>query len=474
VQEIAQSRADDLPHSVEAEQMVIGEMLMTNCDGAGYAAAVRAGGADLFYDPVHRRVFESCQKKAAQGFLVSPVTLHDVMREDAGLRDLGGGGYLVRMAGSVVGSGRGPSYVMMLSDLKRKRDLIRVIGEAQDAIARGADDADVISARLETALINAEPVGKARPVSLATAMSDATGLIMAAYQGEDDKVLRSGLKALDSIVPGFYPGELILLGGRPSMGKSAVASCIATRAAKAGRGVCIASLEMTPESLAMRMISEATGDQGAGISYSAMRRGDMDERQARTILATVDSLADLPIHFLPPSYRDIGAIYAGVKQVNRRLSGNLGLVIVDYLGLIRGEGKSRYEEITNISIALKGLALQLGVPVLALSQLSRAVETRDEKRPQLSDLRESGQLEQDADTVLFCYRGEYYLERERPEVDDMEVYAAWMDGMDRARGKLEIIVAKQRQGEIGTAHMKFNPALNLIWEDPYANQDRRA
>jgi replicative DNA helicase len=116
------------------------------------------------------------------------------------------------------------------------------------------------------------------------------------------------------------------------------------------------------------------------------------------------------------------------------------------------------------------MALQLGVPVLALSQLSRAVETRDEKRPQLSDLRESGQLEQDADTVLFCYRGEYYLEREKPEAEDLDLMASWQDGMDKARGRLEIIVAKQRQGEIGTAHMKFNPALNVIWEDPWAGQ----
>jgi len=429
---------------------------------------MRSGGADLFYDPVHQRIFEACHKKATQGFLVSPVTIHDVMREDAGLRELGGAKYLIRLSASVIGKDHGPSYVAMLADLKRKRDLIQVINEAQASIIQGNEEADVIAARLETALISSEPVGKARPVSLAQAMGDATALIMAAYQGEDDKVLRSGMKALDEIVPGFYPGELILLGGRPSMGKSAVASCIATRAAKAGRGVCIASLEMTPESLAMRMISEATGDRGAGVSYSAMRRGQMDERQARTIISTVEGMSDLPIQFLPPSYRDIGAIYAGVKQVNRRLAGNLGLVIVDYLGLIRGEGKSRYEEITNISIALKGLALQLGVPVLALSQLSRAVETRDEKRPQLSDLRESGQLEQDADTVLFCYRGEYYLERERPEADDIELHAAWQDSMEKAKGKLEIIVAKQRQGEIGTAHMKFNPALNLIWEDPWA------
>lgn len=473
MREVTQLRPEAMPFSVEAEQMILGEMLLTNCEGSGYAALIRSGGVDLFYDPVHQRIFEACHKKYGQGFLVSPVTIHDVMREDAGLKELGGSQYLVRLSGSVIGRDHGPSYVMMLSDLKRKRDLIEIINEAQASIAQGNDEADIIAGRLETALINTAPVGSEKPVSLAQALSGATEAIVAAYQGDDGGVLKTGLKALDSIVPGFYPGELILLGGRPSMGKSAVASCIATRAAKAGKGVCIASLEMTPESMAMRIISEATADHGAGVSYSAMRKGEMSEAQVKALIAvTQRDLSDLPIHFLPPSYRDIGAIYAGVKQVKRRMGGNLGLIIVDYLGLIRGEGKSRYEEITSISIALKGMALQLGVPVLALSQLSRGVESRDEKRPVLSDLRESGQLEQDADTVLFCYRDEYYLQREQPDENDTEMHSAWKLACEAARGKLEIIVAKQRQGDIGTAHMKFNPALNVIWEDPFAGARR--
>lgn len=464
--EIAHLRPETMPLSVEAEQQVLGEMLLTNCEGSGYSAALRAGGSALFYDPVHQRIFDACHAKAVQGFLVSPITVADVVRDDAGLRELGGPGYLVRLAGTVIGTNAGAHYVAMLADLKRKRELVHAMNEAQAAIAQGQDDADAIAGRLEAALINADPVGQSRPVSLAQALMGATSMIAAAYQGEDGGVLRTGLTALDRIVPGFYPGELILLGGRPSMGKSAVASCIATRAARAGTGVCIASLEMTPESMAMRIVAEATAERGAGVSYAAMRKGDMTEAEMRSVLSvTQNEIADLPIQFLPPSYRDIGAIYAGVKQVQRRFAGNLGLVIVDYLGLIKGDGRNRYEEITNISIALKGLALQLKVPVLALSQLSRAVESRDDKRPQLSDLRESGQLEQDADTVLFCYRDEYYLEREKPDADDLELFAKWKDARERARNRLEIIVAKQRQGEIGTAHMMFSPAMNVIWDE---------
>lgn len=464
--EVAQLRPEAHPYSVEAEQQVLARMLFNNCEDAGYSEALKFGGVDLFHDPVHQRIFETCHRKASQGFLVSPITVHEAMRNDAGLAGLGGGRYLVSMAKAIIGPDNGCHYVHMLADLRRKRDLIAIMSEAQAAIAQGTDSADVIAGRIDTAIMGQASVGPDQPVSLLRAMTSAVEMMGAAYQGAEDGVIRSGLLSLDAIVPGFYPGELILLGGRPSMGKSAVASCIATRAAKAGRGVCIASLEMTPESMAMRILSEATAETGNGVSYSDMRRGAMTEAQFRGVVEVAQrDLQALPIQFLPPSYRDIGAVFAGVKQAKRRMGGNLGLVIVDYLQLMKADGKSRYEEITNISIALKGMALQLGVPVLGLSQLSRQVESRDDKRPQLSDLRESGQLEQDADTVLFCYRDEYYLEREQPDADDIELWTKWDEARQRAKGRLEVIVAKQRQGSIGTAHMMFNPALNVIWED---------
>jgi replicative DNA helicase len=458
------TRLENVPHSVEAEQQVLGEMLLKNCEGPVYPTTLAHGGAELFYDPVHRRIFEVCNAKALQGFLVSPISVAEIMREDAGLSELGGPRYLIKIAGAAMSGGQ--QYVTMLADLKRKRDLIHLMHGALAAIARGDDDADMITSRIEASLISAAPVGMSRPTSMAKALEGATKLIAAADQGSEDGRLRTGISAVDSIVPGFYPGELILLGGRPSMGKSAVAMCIATRAARAGKGVCIATLEMTPEAMAMRMVAEATAERGRGVSYAAMRKGDLTEAQMRAVLeAAQEDVGRMPIEFLPSSYRDIGAIFAGVKQVQRRLGGNLGLVIVDYLGLIKGEGKSRYEAITNVSIALKGLALQLNVPVLALSQLSRAVEDREDKHPHLSDLRESGQLEQDADTVMFCFREEYYLEREQPDVDDVELWAKWDQARQRVNNRLEIIVAKQRQGETGTAHMMFNPATNMIWDD---------
>lgn len=454
------------PHNIEAEQQLLGAFLIGHeHTGKVLAEAIHAGGSDLFFDPVHARIFDLIRQKDKAGHLVSPVTLKSAMQEDPGLAQLGGPAYLVRMAGAAVTINHASAFVDMLADLKRKREIVHMMDAARDAITKGEDGADIIAARLEASLLQAEPVGANKPVSMLKAANDALAIANRAYQGEDSGGIKSGIGALDVIVPGFFPGELILLGGRPSMGKTAVALAFALNSARAGHGVCIASLEMTPESMAMRALSNATADMGRSVSYKQMRTGDMDEDQMRAIVAAADGVQILPIHFLPPSYRDIGALMAGVKQVKAKMNGNLRLVVVDYLQLLRGTGRSRYEEITEISIALKAMALQLGVPVIALSQLSRAVEQRDDKRPIMSDLRESGQLEQDADTIMFCYRDEYYIERDRPNETDLEDFAAWQETLSLAKGKLEVIVAKQRQGDIGTARMKFNPATNVIWEE---------
>jgi replicative DNA helicase len=457
------------PANIEAEQQLLGALLLWG-NGAGrvMAEAIHAGGASLFHDPVHARIFDVIRDKDKAGHLVSPITLRDAMQADAGLNELGGPAYLVRLAGAAISPAHADAYVDLLADLRRKRDLLAIMSEAQASITRGEDGADIIASRLEASLMQAEPVGASRPVSMLKATTDALVLANKAYQGEDSGAIRSGVLALDRIVPGFFPGELILLGGRPSMGKTAVALTFALNAARAGHGVCIASLEMTPESMAMRALSEATASMGRSVTYKQMRTGLMEEAEMRAVVDVSESVGVLPIHFLPPSYRDIGALLAGVKQVKAKMGGNLRLVVIDYLQLLRGTGKGRYEEITEISIALKAMALQLHVPVIALSQLSRAVEQREEKRPVLSDLRESGQLEQDADTVLFCYRNEYYLERERPDPEELDNFSAWQQAMDAQKNRLEVIVAKQRQGDIGTAHMRFNAATNVIWEDAWA------
>lgn len=456
-------RAEAMPHHAECEQQVLGAALL---NPEILPEIIRKGGAGLFFDPVHVRIFDVMQRKDAAGELVSPVTVSGAMMADDGLAELGGGRYIVRLAGGCVSGTTVMSLVAMLADLRAKRDLAQALQDAQAAIAKGEEPAANIAARLEASLVASEMSGGGKgPVTMRAAVARAMTQITAAVQGQDDGAVRSGLPSLDHIVPGFYPGELILLGGRPSMGKTAVALSFALNVARAGHGVVIASLEMTPESMAMRALSEQTAQLGNAVSYSDMRRGDVDQRGGDAIMRAATELEKHNTIFLPTEYRDIGALFAGAKQAKRIMGGNLRLVVVDYLQLLRSKAPNRYEQITEISIALKAMAQHLNVPVLALSQLSRAVEQRDDKRPIMADLRESGQLEQDADTILFCYRDEYYVERMRPtEDDDADDHIQWQEAMERAKNRLEVIVAKQRQGEIGTAHMMFSAAHNTIWE----------
>lgn len=455
-------RPENAPHSAEAEQALLGALLLNS---AATGNAVRRGGPDLFFDPLHAHIFGLIAAKEKLGHLVSAATIADALRNHPGIDDVGGISYAPRLAGAAPAPAAVAGYIDYLSDIAAKRSIVAAISEATASIAKGEDPAAIIASRLEAALIASEVHGGANgPVSMLKAVALAMDQVNAAYQGEDDGSVRTGIASLDTLLAGLYPGELILLGGRPSMGKTAVALSIALNAARAGHGVCIASLEMNPEAMAIRALSEATAQGGAGISYSNMRRGEMDETEVRRVIGVSQAVGDLPIIFLPRNYSDIGALFAGAKQAQRAMGGKMRLLVVDYAQLLRSPAKTRYEQITEISIALKALAGQLNVPVLALSQLSRSVEQRDDKRPMMSDLRESGQLEQDADAILFCYRDEYYLERERPDAENLEAYAAWQTAFDASRNRLEVSVAKQRQGEIGTAHMGFNPATNIIWD----------
>lgn len=460
---VAALRPEQAPMNAEAEQALIGALLL---DSDRIGLAVRAGGPALFNDPIHAEIFRVMQTKDKAGDLVSPPTISAAMSGSEGLSQIGGSSYLARLAGAAPSPSSVPGYIKMLADLKAKRGIIALLTDAQASVVRGEEPAHIIASRLEAGLIDMAPTDGGGPVSMLKAVSVAMGQIRAAYEGDDTAVVRSGINALDKLVSGFYPGELILIGGRPSMGKTGVALSIALNAARSGHGVCIASLEMNPEAMAMRALSEQTSVQCNAVTYAAMRRGDLADGHLASVRQAAKAVADLPIAFLPRQFADVGALIAGAKQVQRSMDGNLHLLIVDYAQLLKAEGRSRYDQITAISMALKALAGQLNVPVIALSQLSRAVEQRDDKRPVMADLRESGQLEQDADAVLFCYRDEYYVERERPSPDDpVEDHEDWNAAMEKARNRLEIIVAKQRQGEIGTAHVRFNPALNVLWED---------
>lgn len=462
--QITSFQQDIAPHSIEAEQQLLGAILL----GFSTEVVTAAGGSEIFYDPVHAGIFTVCVRLEKNGKPVTPVTVAASLSGDAvnGLSELGGVGYLARLAGASVSASHAADYAKIISEAKAKRDLIGIMDKAKHALSDGELLASDVAAQMEAsfgALAQSETAVK--PVSILKAVTEAMAEAHAAFHGEAINSVPSGIMALDKIVSGFSAGEMWLLGGRPSMGKTGVALSMGLNAARAGHPVIIASLEMTPSAMAMRALSEQTARQNMATSYSQMRRGEFTEAQGQALKEAAGQVADLPITFLPRQYQDTDLLQVGVKQSLRYAKeGKTPLVLVDYAQLLRSKAKTRYEQVTEISLALKGMAMDLGVPVIALSQLSRALEQREDKRPMMSDLRESGQLEQDADGVMFCYRDEYYLQREEPPTEEMDAHDAWRQACLGSRNKLEIIVAKQRQGEIATAHVMFNPAINRIWE----------
>lgn len=453
------------PHSVEAEQQLLGAILMGE---ALPSVAAAHGGAAIFHDPVHAEIYRVCARLAKNDMAISPVTVKAAMSDDLAeaLRELGGSAYLARMAGSAVATRYAADYAAVLGEQKARRDVLNVMREASAMLAKGEMNAADVAARIEAGLSVLEAGSSGvKPVSMTSAITDAMRDAYAAFNGEVGRSVPSGIYALDGMTGGFNEGELWLLGGRPSMGKTGVMLTMALNAARAGHPVVIASLEMTPKALAMRALAEQTAQNNYATAYSDIRRGQFNEAQGEKIKEAARQLAGLPVTFLPREYQDADLLQVGVKQALKPYrDGPTPLVLIDYAQLMRSKAKGRYEQITEISLALKGMAMSLSVPMIVLSQLSRAVEQREEKRPMMSDLRESGQLEQDADGVIFCYRDEYYLEREEPDRDDLDKHEAWSAALSAARNKLELIVAKQRGGQVGTAHVMFNPAINRVWE----------
>ncbi|MFC0200153.1 replicative DNA helicase [Paracoccus rhizosphaerae] len=448
--------------NVEAEQQVLGSLIMAD---KLVPIVMQHGGVSLFATKVHAKIYQAIEVRHQAGELVSPITLKAAFEGLEDLEPVGGPAYLARLAGSAIyiTVPALTSMANMLAEYARKRAIHSAASETLAELARGDMPASDIANRLEGALVaHSFTVATDQPTSMLAAVNEAVTLANQAYRGETSAAVSFGIPPLDAIIPGLQPGELTLLGGRPAMGKSAVALTMALNAARAGRGVAIASLEMTPAAMAHRALSEATANAGRAVPYQAMRRGDMSEEEMRAVVEVAQDVAQLPITFLSRSYSDVDALVGGVRQITRATD-NLRLLIVDYAQLLRAKGRDRYQQVTAISLALKGMAMSLNIPVLALSQLSRGIESREDKRPVLSDLRESGQLEQDADNVLFCFRPEYYLQQEQPDSSDLDDLADWELAMNKARGRLEIIVAKQRMGSTGTARCMCALSTNSVW-----------
>lgn len=449
--------------NIEAEQALLGAILVNNTVLDRVMSLVKV---EDFHEPLHARLFDVCTRLVARDELASPITMKLHFEGDPGLEALGGPRYLATLAGAAISLFAAPDYAKVVADMAKRRRLADTLAQAISDLSDPEKDVPAVMGGIEAQALTEEAADAKNIISFPAAMVAAMDEERSARLGDGPQPTPSGIRELDDMLGGFRPGDFVILGGRPGMGKSALALVFALNAARAGHGSVISSLEMLPSSLALRAAAEETDRVGHGVAYADARRGILDDAQAEQFVRSGLAIADLPIQIIPPHVRDLGGLFAATRRAAKIFEGRgvpMGALIVDYLQLIKSSKPNRYEEITEISIALKQMALQLKVPVIALSQLSRQVETRDDKRPIMSDLRESGQLEQDADAILFCYRPEYYLRREAPESDaSPDEINDYFDALRRAEGWMEIIVAKQRMGGIGTVRVRFDEKTNSV------------
>ncbi len=462
----ATSDTEALPHNIEAEQQLLGAILTNNEVYDRIASVVKP---DHFFDPVHQRIFERAAARIQKNALASPVTMKPFFEDDQGLKELGGPAYLVRLAGAAISAYAARDYAQMIYDLAVRRELIGlgrdISAKAQKVEVDSEPREQIIEAEQRLYKLGEQGVAERGFQSFLKAVTDAVNMANAAYQREGGLAgVSTGLVDLDKKLGGLHPSDLLILAGRPSMGKTSLATNIAFNIAKAykrgmthegvegaveGGVVGFFSLEMSAEQLAARILSEASE-----VPSEQIRRGDMTEQEFRRFVEAAKALESCPLYIDDTPALPISQVAAHARRLKR--TQGLDVLIIDYLQLLKGSSKeNRVQEVSEITQGLKAIAKELNIPVIALSQLSRQVESREDKRPQLSDLRESGSIEQDADVVMFVYRDEYYKEREKPGDHELEKMAQWQQIMEQAHGKAELIIGKQRHGPIGTVELAF-------------------
>ncbi|MEO9825019.1 MAG: replicative DNA helicase [Paracoccaceae bacterium] len=461
------SEAEQVPHNIEAEQQLLGAIL-TNNDVYDRVAGVI--NDSHFYDPVHARIYEVAASRIAKNALASPVTLKAFLEDDPGLKELGGPAYLVRLAGSAISSFAARDYAQMVYDLAIRRKLMDLGRDitAKAGLVEVANEPKEQIVEAEQALYKLGEAGQNTSgfQSFLKAVTDAVNVANAAYQRDGGlSGVSTGLIEMDKKLGGLHKSDLLILAGRPSMGKTSLATNIAFNIAKTykkgkrqdgtegavdGGVVGFFSLEMSAEQLAARILSEASE-----VPSEQIRRGDMTEGEFRRFVEAAKTLEACPLFIDDTPALPISQLAARARRLKREHG--LDCLIVDYLQLVRPATAkdSRVNEVSEITQGLKAIAKELEIPVVALSQLSRQVENREDKRPQLSDLRESGSIEQDADVVMFVFREEYYKEREKPGDHDLEAMAKWQEEMENLHGRAEVVIGKQRHGPIGTVELSF-------------------
>ena len=452
---VLKNKTDELPNNIEAEQSIIGSILLNNEIFDEVSLIISNKN---FYDPIHKKIYEALEKLIYGGLLANPITLKNYFEKEKD--DLNIPEYLVKITKFSTSSRQAIEYSKLLFDLFVKRELIKISGEVIDQ-ARLNDletDGKKIIENYEKLLFDLAEKGSftSSLIKFDEAMRQTIEMASNAYKNEEGIVgVPTGLKDLDDRLGGLHKSDLVIIAGRPSMGKTALATNIAFNAAKkiqeSGEKSSIAffSLEMSSEQLSTRILAEQSR-----IKSNDIRRGKISEEQFDKFIETSKDISELPLYIDETPAITIAALSNRARRI-KRLYG-LEMVVIDYIQLMRAtnSNNSRVQEISEITQGLKALAKELSVPVLALSQLSRAVEQRDDKKPQLSDLRESGSIEQDADVVMFVYRESYYLQSKEPRPATVE-HAEWQAKMNEVSHLAELIIQKQRHGPTGNVMLEF-------------------
>lgn len=455
------------PYNIEAEQAVLGAILT---DNRAQEVASNLLMADHFYHPVHGRIYEAARVLIERGQIANPVTLKTYFEHDPALEEAGGAAYLARLAASSIAFTAVEHYSRIVHDLFLRRELIDV----SDVMREDAFDAPLTDEaveqieRAEQRLFTLAESGQADKgfVGFSEALRLSISSAEAAHQ-RDTRIagLTTGFKDLDEKLGGLHRSDLVILAGRPAMGKTALATNVAFNAARwmhaehqrkpddKPKSVAFFSLEMSAEQLAQRVLASE-----AEVDSHKLRQGGLRDDEFDRLIRATQEIEMLPLYIDDTPAIPISSMRSRARRLARRYG--LGLVVVDYIQLMRPSGTqrtdNRVQELSEITQGLKALAKELDVPVLALSQVNRGVEQREDKRPQLADLRESGSIEQDADAVMFVYREQYYLEQKRPPETEVDKFEAWKAKMERFHNVAEVIIGKQRHGPVGTVNMMFD------------------
>ena len=456
--DLVKSHPTELPNNIEAEQSVIGSILVSNDILDDVSPIINY---TKFYDPIHQKIFLAIENLISKGMLANPITLKNYFENDKNLIELEGHEYLVKITKFSTSLRQAIDYAKIIYDMHVRRELIKISETTIDNASNKNIDlpGEKIIEDSEKLLFDLAERGSFSKsfIKFDTALNQTIEMASKAFKSTEGIVgVPTGLTDLDDRLGGLHNQDLVIIGGRPSMGKTALATNIAFHAAKniqdkgLKSSVAFFSLEMSSEQLSTRILSEQSR-----IKSNDIRRGKISEEQFDKFIETSKNISELPLYIDETPAISIAAISNRARRI-KRLFG-CELVVVDYIQLMRAaniRSEGRVQEISEITQGLKALAKELNVPVLAVSQLSRAVEQRDDKKPQLSDLRESGSIEQDADVVMFVYREAYYLERKEPRPATVE-HAEWQNKMNEISTLAEIMISKQRHGPTGNIKVEF-------------------